>query len=217
MSKQENSGLNPPAGGFLISVEGIDGTGKSSLVHALSKKLDEYQLKTFVTKEPGATNLGRDLRVILHERKEDVCDTAEFLLFAADRAQHFFEMIIPQLEAGTIIISDRMNDSSVAYQGFGRGLDIPMIKAINKWAMCNIEPDLIFYIELDFKTALERIMLRGGKLTSFEKEQELFWKRVNDGFKTIFKDRTHVVVLDGKKTLEELTEIATQKVLELVK
>ena len=134
-------------------------------------------------------------------------------MFAADRAQHFEQVVIPALEAGKVVLSDRMSDSSVAYQGYGRGLDVDMIKQVNAWAMKNITPDLIFFIKLDFQTALQRIMLRGGTLTSFETEQELFWKRVNNGFTNIFKDRTNVVELDGKKTLEELTKIAVERVL----
>lgn len=198
--------------GFLISVEGIDGSGKSTLTHKLKKSLEQKNLEVVVTQESGGTNLGRKLRVILHEEKKDVCDKAEYLLFATDRSQHFEQIVIPALNEKKIVISDRMDDSSVAYQGYGRGLDIEMIKKINRWAMQGIKPDLVLYIKLDFQTALDRIMLRGGKLTSFETEEELFWKRVNDGFNTIFKDRKNVVTIDGKKSIEELSKLAEEAV-----
>jgi len=199
--------------GFLVAIEGIDGSGKSTLTHAVHKKLLEHNVDSLVTQEPGGTPLGKELRVILHEKKELVCDKAEFLLFAAARAQHFEQVVIPALDEGQLVISDRMNNSSVAYQGYGRGLNVDMIKAVNRWAMCEKKPDLIFYIKLDFATGLERIMLRGGKLTSFEKEQELFWQRVNNGFNTIFENRSDVVELDGRKTPEALTELITDEIL----
>jgi len=207
--------------GLLVAIEGIDGSGKSSLIHEIARIIGDG-VELFLTKEPGDTELGRDLRVLLHEKKENVCDKAEFLLFAADRAQHFREKIIPALatqvsEEQKIVISDRLHYSSLAYQGYGRGLEKKIIEQVNSWAMNGIEPDLVFYIKLDFKTALERIMLRGGKLTSFETEKELFWKRVCDGFETIFQDLKNVVVLDGKKSIEELGRQASEKIIEKAK
>ena len=92
-----------------------------------------------------------------------------------------------------------------------------MIKTINQWATCNIKHDLIFYIKLNFETALQRVMLRGGKLTSFETEKELFWKRVNDGFNTIFENMTNVVILDGQKSIEQLTEQAVNEIIKRAK
>jgi len=203
--------------GLLVSIEGIDGSGKSSLAHALQKSLEAHDHQVILTKEPGDTPLGHQLRILLHEAKNDICDKAEYLLFAADRAQHFEQTIIPALEEGKVIISDRLDDSSVAYQGYGRGLDIDMIIQTNEWAMGNIKSDLTFYIKLDFTTALERIMQRGNKLTSFETEEKQFWKRVSDGFDKIFINRKNVIILDGKESIETLQKQATVKILELLK
>ena len=198
---------------LLIAIEGIDGCGKTSLAHALKKSLEKEGHKILLTKEPGDTTLGRNLRTILHEEKSSTCDLAEYLLFAADRAQHFEQMIIPALEQETIVISDRMADSSLAYQGYGRNLDIQMIREVNQWAMQNITPDLIFYIKLDFPTALKRIMQRGNKLTSFETEEELFWKRVSDGFEIIFKNRKNVVAMNGNDSIESLAKQAIKEII----
>lgn len=202
--------------GLLIAIEGIDGVGKSSLIHPLGKKLQANNLDILVTYEPGGTSLGSKLRPVLHEEKNNICDKAEYLLFASDRAQHFEEMVIPALKKGTIVISDRLSDSSIAYQGYGRKLDVEMIKKINEWAMCGYSPDLVFYLKLGFQVALDRIMRRGGKLTSFETEEELFWQRVLNGYDTIFKDRTNVVILDATKKIEELVDQAYKKILEHV-
>lgn len=161
-----------------------------------------------MTKEPGDTTLGQKLRHILHEEKEHVCDLSEYLLFASDRAQHFTQIVIPALKQNKIVISDRMADSSLAYQGYGRGLNLEMIKSVNKWAMQNIEPDLTFYIKIDAKTAFDRIKKRNKTLTSFEKEKLEFWNKVLFGFEQIFKNRKNVITIDGALTPKEIADIA---------
>ena len=200
---------------FLISIEGIDGSGKSLFAKNLYNALLEKKLNVILTKEPGDTNLGKSLRKILHENKKDVCDLSEFLLFAADRAQHFEKIIIPALKSNSIIISDRMGDSSLAYQGYGRNLDIEMIKKVNQWTMQNINPDLIFYIKIDVQSALKRIFKRNEPLTSFEKEKMEFWQKVINGFEEIFKNKNNVIYLDGTlspaKICKNAIEILEQK------
>ena len=104
-----------------------------------------------------------------------------------------------------------MADSSLAYQGYGRNLDIEMIKKVNKWAMQNIEPDVIFYIKIDTKTAFERIIKRNEALTSFEKEKTEFWTKVINGFEDIFRNKKNVITLDGTKTPEEILQEALDK------
>jgi dTMP kinase len=193
--------------GFLISIEGIDGCGKTLLSQNLYKVLIKKQLNVILTREPGDTVLGKKLRHILHEKKESVCDMAEYLLFAADRAQHFHQIIVPSLKQGKIIISDRMGDSSVAYQGYARGLDTHIIKKINQWTMQNINPNVILYVKIDIETAIKRIFARKNKLTSFEKEKTEFWEKVLEGYKQTFKNKKNVIELDGTKTP---TEVCTQ-------
>lgn len=195
--------------GLLIAIEGIDGSGKSSLAKALKTSLEKLGRNVVLTQEPGATKLGKKLRTILHEEKESLCDKAEFLLFAANRAQHFEELVIPALEKGNIVISDRMADSSVAYQGYGRGLDIEKIMYINSWAMNGIEPDLVFYLKIDQQTAMQRITSRGETLTSFEKEKELFWKKVSEGYEELFKSKRNVITLDSNLSIDNLCKIVT--------
>ncbi len=215
--------------GLLIALEGIDGAGKSLLAKNLLASLEEkkiseehtsvetFNVDVLLTKQPGGTVLGKKLRAILHEEKEHVSDLSEFLLFAADRAQHFEQIIIPALKQGKIIISDRLNDSSLAYQGYGRDLNKEKIKTVNSWAMQNIEPDLIFYIEIDTKTAHERIFKRNITLTSFEKEKAEFWGKTIDGYNQIFKGRKNVFYLDGTKTPEEIKEEALKIILDKIK
>jgi len=203
--------------GLLITTEGIDGSGKTSLAISLEKSLKEKNIDVILTKEPGSTELGSKIREILHSTEFKTCPKAEYLLFASDRAQNFEKVIKPALKENKVIISDRSGYSSLAYQGYGRNISTEMIKNINSWATDNIPYDLIFYIKIDIQTAIERFLKRGHKLTSFEIENQKFWEKVSTGFEEIFKDMNNVVILDGKKSIEELTEISTSKVIELWK
>src|SRR5690606_13070752 len=137
----------------------------------LYNKLAQHGYETILTKEPGDSPLGKTLRAILQEKKVSVCPKAEFLLFAADRAQHFDEVVMPALQQNKIVISDRLADSSLVYQGYGRGLDKTLIEQVNTWAMNNIKPDLTLYITLPPAVAAARLAQRAS-LSSFEKEQQ---------------------------------------------
>ncbi len=193
--------------GILVAIEGIDGSGKSTLAKSLYQQLTDHQFETVLTKEPGATALGKQLRTILQEKNVAVCPKAEFLLFAADRAQHFQELVIPALNQHKIVISDRMNDSSVVYQGHARGLEQTFIKSVNAWAMQDVKPDITFYIDLPVELALERLKKRQETLTSFEKEGREFTQKLIEGFDILYKIRTSVIRLDGTQSPDM---IATQ-------
>jgi dTMP kinase len=190
--------------GILITLEGIDGSGKSTLAHSLAAQLRQYNLPVLLTKEPGGSTLGKELRTILQHQQEAVSPIAEYLLFAADRAEHFAKLIIPALANQSIVISDRMGDSSIAYQGYGRGLDIAMIMSINNWAMQTLQPDLVFYLKLDPAIAQQRIKVRNQGLTTFEQEHVSFTKRLADGFDTLFTGRTNVITLDATLSMDDL-------------
>lgn len=194
--------------GLLISIEGIDGSGKSSLGKALQKKYSDLGYYTILTKEPGGTDLGKKIRKILLQKQEVVHAKAEFLLFASDRAQHFSQVIIPSLHDGAIVISDRMADSSLVYQGYGRGLDISTVDFINRWAMNERTPDIVLYLKLSTDEAYARIAHRNEPLTSFEKEKA-FIETLEHGFEEIFVHRPEVVTLDATQPKEILLEQAS--------
>ena len=201
--------------GLLVTVEGIDGTGKSSLCANLGKALLQ-NYSVVVTKEPGATPLGKGLRTTLLQKDVPVCDKAEFLLFATDRAQHSCQVVLPNLAQGAIVISDRMADSSLVYQGYGRNLDIDMVNTINKWAMNDRQPDLVLYLRLPANVAYQRMKERDIPLNSFEKEAE-FMHRLTEGFDTLVAPRDTVVTLDAQLPQKELTQKALEAVLKIVK
>lgn len=195
--------------GFLISIEGIDGSGKSSLTKNMHQKLSDY--KCVLTKEPGGTPLGEKIRSILLQSDAVMCAKAEFLLFAASRAEHFQKLVIPALKNGSIVISDRMADSSAVYQGYARGLSIEIINSVNTWAMNNVKPNLTFYLKLSVPAALKRIKERNLALTTFEQE-EAFIHKTLDGFEELFKNRDNVVILDATASPEALADRAVEEI-----
>ena len=155
--------------GFLISVEGVDGSGKSSFCKLLEKRLSS-DFSLVLTKEPGGTLLGKSLRnLLLHSNQEWDCK-AQFLLFAADRAQHFSEVVIPALKNNMIVLSDRMADSSLVYQGYVKKLPIDLLDTINRWAMQQRVPDITFFLDIDEKTVFERMAIRNIPDDTFEKK-----------------------------------------------
>jgi dTMP kinase len=199
--------------GKLITIEGIDGSGKSTLARNLAARLEERSFKVRLTKEPSSTNLGQKLRAILQNQQPPLCSKAEYLLFAADRAQHFYEIVLPSLAQGDIVISDRMADSSLAYQGYGRGLDKDMITTINSWTMESRAPDYVLYLKISTQNAFNRIHIRGESLSTFEKEKADFQTRLREGFDEIFSKRNNVIVLDATQTQEELCNEALAALL----
>ena len=190
--------------GLLIAIEGIDGSGKSTLAKNISSLFDKKNYNVLLTKEPGGSALGQKIRSIVQQKTEPRCAKAEFLLFAADRAQHFDEIIIPALKAHKIIISDRLIDSSLAYQGYGNNLDLEHIKIISHWAMNNIMPDLTIFVQIPVKIALERVSQRNSALSPFEKEG--FLEKVADGFEALYKNRSDVIIVDGTQTISAITQ-----------
>jgi dTMP kinase len=185
--------------GLLIAIEGIDGSGKTLLTTNLAALLAQsYPVLT--TREPGGSLLGKNLRGILHEKKFAIDSKAEYLLFAADRAQHFQEVIIPALAANNLVLSDRLGDSSLVYQGYGRGLDKTMIQTINTWAMNGLSPDLVIYVRVDATIAYERLVRRGKPLTSFEQEPRSFFEKLCTGFDDIYRDQKNVLPIDGTQS-----------------
>lgn len=213
---QETRKIMQLSQGKLIAFEGIDGSGKSSLVANVSNYFKEITLSHITTKEPGGSELGKYLRNLLHDRPLTITSKAEYLLFAADRAQHFAEVIKPALEQKKLILSDRFADSSLVYQGYARGLDHDTIRLINAWATEGYKPDLTVYIHIDIDTALTRIKKRSEKLTSFEQETRSFYEKLIIGYTELYKNRQDVLTLDGKKTQNDITQETITKILSIL-
>lgn len=203
--------------GFLIVVEGIDGAGKSTLITTLAYHLKQQGYSVLITFEPGDTPFGQTLRHVLQHSSENLDSKTEFLLFAADRSEHIQKVVFPALQRGEIVISDRMEDSSMAYQGYGRGLDRALIHSVNKWVMAEVVSDIVFYVRLDWDTARQRLMANRTSLTSFEQEKKDFFERVINGFDEIAQQKPHVKVIDGVLSPAEIAHQALTHVLACLK
>ncbi|MDJ1178360.1 dTMP kinase [Roseofilum sp. BLCC_M91] len=173
-----------PGLGKLIVFEGIEGAGKTTQIQQTSDWLKSWlSEEILIAREPGGTPLGERLReVLLADAWID--DTPELLLYAADRAQHIQESIQPALKAGKIILCDRFTDSTVAYQGYGRGLSLELIEQLNSIATQGIESDITLWLDVDVETGLERMRQRGSA-DRMEQADLAFHYRVKQGFESL--------------------------------
>lgn len=199
--------------GLFITFEGTDGCGKTTQIEMLKDYFEKQSRTVLLTREPGAKGLGTKLREILLNYDGEVSPVCESFLFLADRAQHVDTIIKPAVARGEIVLCDRHTDSTVAYQGYGRELDIEQIKMLNNIATSGLKPDLTFIFDIDIDTAQKRVGKNKDRMESAGIE---FFKRVRNGYLEIAKQEPErVKVLDGSKSIEtihnELLEILQTK------
>jgi dTMP kinase len=174
--------VSVPARGFFLAFEGGEGTGKTTQLRVLSDDLAGRGFEVVVTHEPGDTPVGQRLRELLLDPATSVTAQTEALLYAADRAEHVAHVVAPALARGAIVISDRYLDSSIAYQGYGRGLDIDQVTQTSLWASGGLLPDLTLLLDLDPEVGLRRARGRNGRVDRLEGEALDFHTRVREGF-----------------------------------
>lgn len=198
------------AKGLFITFEGGDGCGKTTQINLLDEYLRNKGYKTLLTREPGSKGLGVKLREILLNYDGEVSPVCESFLFLADRAQHVDCIIKPALEEGVIVLCDRHTDSTVAYQGYGRGLDLEQIHKLNKIATSGLKPDLTIVLDVDVETSQKRV---GAEKDRMESAGIEFFERVRQGFLEISKQEPErVKVVDSIQTIEQIHK----QILELV-
>jgi len=182
--------------GFLV-LDGVNGAGKSTMLKKILAYLDSKEQKAIGTFEPGATGLGKAIRsIVMEKRLEQISPLAEAFLFAADRNQHIEQLVSPELQRGNIVVSDRYYYSTLAFQGFGRGLPLPALKEINRIAINDLKPDLVFLFDLAPELGLARTKRRDSKeKDAFEEEELSFHTRLRDGFLEISKELPEPFVL----------------------
>jgi len=168
--------------GLFISLEGIEGTGKTTQAKLLTEFLLQQGYDSMITEEPGGTLIGSRIRdILLSPQHTDMDPTTELLLYFADRAQHIRELILPALEAKRIVVTDRFTDSTLAYQGYGRGIDISFILDIDRISTSCMRPDITFLLDLDVEEGLRRN--KGiNKKDRLEMENVAFHKKVRAGY-----------------------------------
>ncbi|MDC0336573.1 dTMP kinase [Pseudodesulfovibrio sp.] len=192
---------------MFITFEGIEGTGKSTQIIRVKEYFESMGKEVFLTLEPGGSRVGQELRkMLLHVDNKDLTPITELFLYLADRAQHIAQIIRPALEDGKIVLCDRFADSTVVYQGYGRGLDTTVLKQLNEVAVDGLWPDLTIVLDIDPEIGLKRATLRNledGKAKEegrFEAEHITFHKRIREGYLTwaaLNRDRVSVANADG--------------------
>lgn len=189
--------------GLFISIEGPDGSGKSTQISLLRKYFEERGIDVVLTREPGGTPISEKIReIILDKNNKEMDAMTEALLYASSRAQHVAEVIKPALEAGKIVICDRFIDSSIAYQGYGRGLG-DCVRVINEYAVRGCMPDVTFLLEMDPKIGKERIS--ADDQDRLEQEKLEFHKKVFDGYMEIEKKFDRIIGIDAARSIEEIS------------
>lgn len=188
---------------MFITFEGIDGVGKSTQLDMLEKFLVSEGKSVVRTMEPGGTELGQEIRHLLLHRKGDVSPRAEALLYAADRAHHVATKIRPALAAGKVVLSDRYFDSSVAYQGAARELDVDEVKQISLWAVDHLVPDLTVLLDLPADQAIARRSSKGTEPDRLESEQLEFFERARSEYLSMAIE-PRFLVIDATNSIEQI-------------
>jgi dTMP kinase len=200
--------------GKFIVFEGVEGAGKTTQIHKTAEWLQNYygkQKSVYITREPGGTKLGQQIRqLLLEDPASEIGNRTELLLYGADRAQHVESVVRPHLDRGDIVLCDRFTDSTVAYQGYGRGFDRSEIDRVNQLATGGLHSDLTFWLDLDVEIGLQRVLLR-GKPDRMEQANLDFHRRVRQGYQELantYPDR--IVRIDANQPeLVIQTEIQT--------
>lgn len=190
--------------GIFITFEGIDGCGKTTQAELLESRLKQERRNIVLVREPGGTVISEQIRSIILDKNHNEMDPiTETILLAASRAQLTEEIIIPNVESGNIVISDRYTDSTLAYQGFGRGLDIMWLKNINKFATKDTDPDITILVDIPVEVAISR--MEGKSFDRMEIEGNEFLKRVRKGYLHLAQDYSdRFIVVDGMKSIHEI-------------
>jgi dTMP kinase len=191
---------------MFISFEGLDGSGKTTQVQRLASWLRTAGLHVLQLREPGGTRIGDAVRAILHDHGNANMDArAELLLYCASRAQLIVEQVQPHLAAGGIVLSDRFADSTLAYQGHGRGLDIDFLNTLLQFATRGVTPDLTLFFDVDEERALQRRLNSGGEVNRLDTEAMDFHRRVRAGYQALIAQApARWIVIDASGTPDEV-------------
>lgn len=199
--------------GKFITLEGIDGAGKSTHLKWIANYLASKGIRVLTTREPGGTELGENIRGLLLDHRQIMHAETEALLMFAARREHLDKLILPALDQGNWVISDRFTDASYAYQGGGRGVSIDKLQILENWVQGQFQPDLTFYFDLSIEVA--RIRMQSIKIADrFEKEQNDFFHRVRAAYITRVKQfPERMQVLDASRSIDDITH-QLEKVLQ---
>ena len=202
---------------YLITLEGVEGSGKSTLIQYLKELIEGIGKRVIVTREPGGIEISEQIRSVILDTKNTKMDgRTEALLYAGARRQHLVERIIPALKEGTVVLCDRFIDSSLAYQGYARGLGIDEVLSINEFAIGSFMPNLTLYLDLDPNIGLSRIRKnKGREVNRLDLEEISFHMKVREGYEEVIKrfpDR--IVRVDANQELDKVFSDTKEILLE---
>lgn len=200
------STTEPRREGRFITFEGTDGSGKTTQMRLLAERLRANGRRAVETQEPGGTEIGRRIRAILLDpASHNLCPVSEMLLYFAARAQNFDELILPEWHSGAIVLSDRFTDSTLAYQGEGRGLGTDVVMQLHNIACHGIQPDLTVYVDIDLETGLHRARSTSGD--RLDNEAAEFHERVRTSYLKLAAENAHRFrIVDGRGSIAEVAE-----------
>ncbi len=205
---------------MLITFEGLDYSGKSTQVTRAVNRLKSDGRPVLLVREPGGTDIGEKIRSILLDKKStEMTDISELMLFSASRAQLVAGVIRPALAEGTVVVCDRFYDSTTAYQGWGRGIDLQAVRAINTTATFGLIPDLTIYLDVRVEEIERRIQKTGAGRDRMESNGREFHERVRKGYLALAETEQRFVVIDGEKTVdaihEEIWDLLTKRLAQV--
>lgn len=209
---------------IFISIEGFDGTGKSTQSKLLKDGLGKANIDSIIVREPGSTIFSEKIRNIIKENT-DIETLTELLLFQTSRSELVSKVIKPNLKKGKVVITDRFTDSSIAYQGYGGGIDIELIKNLNKISTSDLSPDLTFLLDMDLKNSLYRALKRTNskneQIIKFENKDLNFHEKVKNGFIELMEEnKDRIVKIDASEKIEliskKILDITLEKINEVI-
>jgi dTMP kinase len=204
--------------GLFVTFEGIDGCGKSTQVEEARKGLERKGITCLVTREPGGTEISESIRkILLSPDNKEMCDPCEVLLYLAARAQHCCEKIAPALKRGEVVLCDRFQVATFAYQGYGRGFPLDTLERINEFATDGVTPSLSFVFDIDVDTSIARLKKSNKLPDRLESSSRDFYEKVRKGYLELASHAVdRIIVLSGTDPVEKLAKIVMEKITSLL-
>ncbi|WP_436855952.1 dTMP kinase [Staphylococcus caeli] len=194
-----------------ITFEGPEGSGKTTVIQQVAKKLED-QFNIVLTREPGGVKTGEQIREVLLEG-DNMDDRTEALLFAASRREHLVGKVIPSLKQGKVVLCDRYIDSSLAYQGYARGIGIEEVKSINAFAINGLYPDITIYLDVSVAVGRERILKNQRNQNRLDQENKAFHEKVVEGYKKIIHNEPErFIVIDADRSVDEVVNATYESI-----